>query len=340
MLQATWFTKESDSYEAEVGRMVDKLALTHLMKLAMTLDEKPEELDKILNIDRTLWMLAYNNVLANLSSYSGAISENYFLYKSADGRFNPVVWDLNLAFGSFKNTGKGSDLNLKTLITMDPLLHQNNMSKPLIFKLLENKENRKIYLSHLRQINKEWFVSGKYLERAEELQRLIQVPVSNDHNKFYNWDEFKGNLKVTVGQRSKIPGISELMTERARYLKKEKNLAIFPPKFISQEIRKRERLANKKVETFRFLVEMSKYTKSVSVFYRFSGEMNFSEKVLMDNGNSGDGKAGDGLFGGEILPTGGNTIEYYFRSENASLMSYEPANYYFKTYSASIGDLN
>ena len=38
LLQATWFTKESNAYEAEVGRMVDKLALTHLMKLAMNED--------------------------------------------------------------------------------------------------------------------------------------------------------------------------------------------------------------------------------------------------------------------------------------------------------------
>jgi len=40
LLQATWFTKESDTYEAEIGRMVDKLALTHLMKLAMNQDDK------------------------------------------------------------------------------------------------------------------------------------------------------------------------------------------------------------------------------------------------------------------------------------------------------------
>ena len=36
LLEATWFTKEADSYEAEIGRMVDKLVLTHLMKLAMS----------------------------------------------------------------------------------------------------------------------------------------------------------------------------------------------------------------------------------------------------------------------------------------------------------------
>ena len=35
LLQATWYTKEENGYEAAVGRMVDHLALEHMMKLAM-----------------------------------------------------------------------------------------------------------------------------------------------------------------------------------------------------------------------------------------------------------------------------------------------------------------
>lgn len=312
-----------------------------LMVLAETLENKTDQIENVLNVDRTLWMLAFNNAIANLRSYSGAVSENFYLYKGIDGKFNPIIWDLNYAFGGFKNTGKGSDLDLKGLINMTPLLHENNPSKPLISNLLANKENRKIYLSHLRQITYDWFVNGKYLERAEELQRLIQVPVSNDFNKKYNWDEFKGNLTKTIGKKSKIPGIQELMSERARYLKKEPNLAVFPPKFISQEVRKRERLSNKKVNSFRFLVEVSKYTKGVAVYYRYPGESDFVKKTLLDNGKSSDGRAGDNIFGGEILPKSGmRQIEYYFRAENASLMSFEPANYSFKTYRVSIDDLN
>ena len=84
-----------------------------LIELTDILNNKPKEIEKVLNVDRALWMLAFNNVLVNLSSYSGQHSQNYYMYKDSKGHFNPVVWDLNLSFGSFKNTGNGSDLKLK-----------------------------------------------------------------------------------------------------------------------------------------------------------------------------------------------------------------------------------
>ncbi len=312
-----------------------------LMRLTDILNNKPDDIEKILNVDQTLWMLAFNNVLVNLSSYSGKISENFFLYQDNSGRFSPVIWDLNLAFGSFKNTGSGSDLNLQTSTNMSPLLHEKNLSKPLISKLLSNPTYKKMYLSHMRSITHDWFVSGKYLERAEELQRLIQVPVSNDNNKFYNWDEFQRSLISTVGKRSKIPGIAELMKERARYLKKEKVISVFPPKFLSQEVQRRERLSNKEVKSFKILAEMSKYTKKVDVFYRFEGETSFSQATMLDDGKSSDGKKGDGMFGVEIEPKNGSTaIEYYLRGENASLMSFDPPNYFFELHKMSLGQLN
>lgn len=121
-----------------------------LMELTNILNNDTKNISKVLNVDRTLWMLAFNNATVNLSSYSGQNSQNYYLYKDDNGQFNPIIWDLNLAFGSFKNTGVGSDLDLKGLQQMDPLLHIDNATKPLISKLLSDPENKKLYLSHLR----------------------------------------------------------------------------------------------------------------------------------------------------------------------------------------------
>jgi len=322
-------------------KMRSEFGWDELMKLTQILNNDVENIDKKLNVDLTLWMLAFNNVLVNLSSYSGKISENYFLYQGTDGRFNPVLWDLNLAFGSLKNTGVGSDLKLQGMHRMSPLLHVDNPSKPLISKLLSDDLRKKVYLSHMRSINQDWIVSGKYLERADELQRLIQMDVSKDPNKYYNWDQFKGNIKQTVGSRSKIPGIEELMYERGRYLKKEKSLAVFPPKFVEQKVMKREKLSSKTMKSYKFQVEVSKYTKKVEVFYRYAGESDFKQFSLLDNGKSNDGKAGDNIFGGELKPkTNSLDLEYYLRAENASLMSYEPSNYYFNTYKVNMTDLN
>jgi len=118
-----------------------------LIALTDALNNRPEQLSTILDIDQTLWMLAYNNVLVNLSSYSGRRSQNYYLYKNDKGQFVPIIWDLNLAFGSYKNAMVGSDLNLKQLQELNPLLHMDNKYKPLINKLLTNDTYKKTYLS-------------------------------------------------------------------------------------------------------------------------------------------------------------------------------------------------
>ena len=94
-----------------------------LIDLCDTLKNFTPAIEEILDVDRALWMLAFDNVTVNLDSYIGAIQQNYYLYRDNNGRFNPVVWDLNECFGTFSNTGSGQPLNLQGEINMSPTLH-------------------------------------------------------------------------------------------------------------------------------------------------------------------------------------------------------------------------
>jgi spore coat protein CotH len=85
-----------------------------LQELTKVLNFDPKNIEKVLNVDRVLWMLALNNVMVNLNSYTGSAT-NFYLYQDNHGQFQPVMWDLNLAFGGYKNTGSGSDLDIKGL---------------------------------------------------------------------------------------------------------------------------------------------------------------------------------------------------------------------------------
>jgi len=312
-----------------------------LMELAAVLDQEPDKISSVLDIDRTLWMLAFNNVIVNLSSYSGQHSQNYYLYKDASGRFNPIIWDLNLAFGSFKNIGKGSDLAFNELIMLDPLLHVDNPTKPLISKLLADENNKKVYLSHIRTILYEHFVDGAYEERAKELQRLIQVPFFNDPNKYYSGDEFQTSLDKTIGKRSKIPGIIELMGKRARFLKKHPKIAIFPPEVEEVKVLKREQFSNKMVQTFNIQATVGKLPKRVKVYYRFNSTDDFAEAYMADDGKSNDGEAGDSIYGISLDPKGnGDSIEYFIFAENTSAASFSPVNYMYEPYTSTLKELN
>lgn len=62
-----------------------------LIDLCDTLANHTEHIEEMLDINRVLWMHAFNNVLVNLDSYSGRFAQNYYLYRMDDGRFAPVV---------------------------------------------------------------------------------------------------------------------------------------------------------------------------------------------------------------------------------------------------------
>jgi spore coat protein CotH len=72
-----------------------------LIDLTYAIENTPEDIENILDIDKTIWMLAFDNILVNLDSYIGPFRQNYYLIKDNNGLFTPVIWDLNESFGSF-----------------------------------------------------------------------------------------------------------------------------------------------------------------------------------------------------------------------------------------------
>jgi len=321
--------------------MKSKEGWDDLIELTKVLNEDLDNIESVLNVDQTLWMLAFNNALVNLNSYSGQNSENFYLYKDDYGQFNPLIWDLNLSFGSFKNTGMGSDLKLPELQTMDPLLHADNPSKPLISQLLKNPLYKKIYLSHLRTIIYDNFVNGDYEKRAKSLQSTIRTTFLNDPYKFYQASDFEKSLGSTIGKRSKIPGIVELMSKRASFLKKHPEVSIFPPEVEDITIVRRQKFASTNIKTFQIQATVKKRAKRVKLYYRANPTDTFTSVFMSDDGNSNDGKAGDKVFGVTIDPKGAfDSIEYYILAENAKAAGFDPPNYMFTPHKSTISELN
>ncbi len=312
-----------------------------LIDLTNILNNEPEKIESLLNVDRTLWMLAFNNVLVSLESYSGYASQNYYLYKDAKGQFNPIIGDLNFAFGSLKRVDSQSDLNLKQLQRLDPLLHADNATKPLISQLLSNPLYKKMYLNHIRSIVYDNFENGWYQKEAEALQSTINNALVADQKKEYANADFRKSLNSTIGKRSKIPGILELMTKRSKYLKKHDEVAVFPPEISEIKILGREKFSNTLVEDFTINAKIDKRAKRVMVFYRFNAEDAFEQAFMADDGTHKDGEAGDKIFGVTISPPNGqDSIEYYILAENVGAVAFSPSNYMFEPYEETLEALN
>lgn len=64
--------------------------------------------------------------MVNLDSYIGQFKQNYYLYKDDNGRFNPIVWDVNISFGTFSGTGTINLNDTAAKSELTPFLHEDD----------------------------------------------------------------------------------------------------------------------------------------------------------------------------------------------------------------------
>jgi hypothetical protein len=217
--------------------MKDKNGWQNFIHFTKTLTQEPDKIAARLNVDQTLWMLAFNNVLVNLDSYTGLLCHNYYLYRDTLGVYHPLVWDMNMAFGGFRRLNKDSgELSTEALQRLSPFVHytDQNARRPLILNILKNDLYRKIYVAHIKTIVNDYFANGLYLKRAQELQQFIDKHIQADPQKLYAYENFKENLQQTVpADDAKIVGIAELMNKRTEFLLQHPLLQKEAPKIAS-----------------------------------------------------------------------------------------------------------
>lgn len=296
---------------------------TNLYNFIDTLNNHEADVDKVLNLDQALWLHALNYTLINLDSYVG-YAQNYYLYQDQAGRFNPIIWDLNMSLGSFRLTDASvyfDGFSIEQAKTLDPLSHHNEFSvfpRPLLRKLFNKSRYRKMYLAHIRTIVQENISNQAYLTCAETLHQLIDESVQNDTNKFYTYADFQNNLYGTVSDFIDYPGIVDLLEGRAAYLRAYpgfqgppdiENVSVFPEAPVSDDTL--------------FITVQASNVSEVILFYRTSPDIVFEEQLMNDEGIDGDTLAGDGIFSSQFLYEG-RDVDYYIYTENDSAGAFSP----------------
>jgi hypothetical protein len=316
-----------------------------LVHLIDTLNNKPAEIEKILDVDRTLWMHAYNILFVNLDSYTGGFTQNYYLWRDDNRRFSPIIWDLNMSFASFTNTGGTGATDSLSLAKLNPFLHETNAAKPLISKLFTNARYRKMHIAHIRTMAKEAFKSGKYLTRALQMQQLIDASVQADVNKFYTYAQFKSNLYYSgVGGAGgpgggTVAGIVSLMENKIKYLDTLSVMTAATPIISNIASTSNAKLNDSTWVTAKVTGNTA---NGVLIGYRQKPTDFFRRIVMYDDGLHKDGLANDGVFGvGLKLTT--PSIDYYIWAENdnAGIFSPERAEHEFHRIKAflTLGDI-
>lgn len=155
--------------------------ISDLIGLMRVLDQAPDDelgdaLDEVLDTDRFLRLLAVNSWLANMDSYPGT-ADNLYLYHDAFGRFRPLPWDLNRAFGNYHNISCDPARDLSAL---DPFAPTCGGPRPLVDRVLADARLRRVYRRHLGEL-----VDGALHPEAVEalaasLRARIQQAVEDD----------------------------------------------------------------------------------------------------------------------------------------------------------------
>lgn len=296
-----------------------------IIRLADVLNNYPENIEEVLDVDQTLWMHAFNNLTVNLDSYLGRLCHNYYLYRDTSGIYHPLIWDMNLCFGGFRYTGLGGPLSNEDMQGLSPFLHykEKNQKRPLITQLLGDNLYRKIYAAHIKTILEEQFANGEYLKRGKEIQELIRADVEAEENKLYSQEGFETNLHVSAkADKSNIIGIEELMKPRIDYLKNHALLSQ-PQPVIS------------KVAALDFgdVVGISARiddTEKAWLYYRYGTYSNFKRVEMFDDGGHNDEVMGDNIWGATV--DSGKNLQYYIVAEGSALATLSPERASFEFY--------
>jgi hypothetical protein len=291
-----------------------------LRSMAEVLKNNPSNARQVLDLDRFIWMSALNSLLANLDSYLGAGSRNYFIGKSDNGRFVPIPDDVNESFARFPWTTiplpNEPQPALSFYTNLNPYLGASDDTKPLLKAIFNNPTWKRMYTAHLRTMISEMFTSGWFEQRTEELQNLITDEVQSDANSLYTHGEFLQNMNSTIVDffnGEDAYGLIPLMDGRIQYLLGLPEFQAAPPTIGSFSASP----ANPQPGANVTITVPVTAGASVQLGYRSNIKEMFVLTPMFDDGAHGDGAAGDGVYGVN-LTVGVGGIQFYIYAENGT----------------------
>lgn len=295
-----------------------------LIELTRVLNKASNQLEKVLNVDQALWMLAFNNVTVNLDSYTGRLCHNYYLYRDSFGIFQPILWDMNLCFGGFRYAGVGRPLSNDAMKEMSMFIHykEKNEKRPLITTLLADNFYRKVYVAHIKTIYQDYLQDTTYLKRAEEIAAIIDTHVQEDENKLYEYEDFQKNLHETTRvDETNIVGLVELMSGRTDYLKTHPLIQQEQPAITDV---KHE--TNENTCTISATIDQS---EQVWLYYRTEKKGPF-QRMEMSNASGYSESVQENIWAVTLDKT--DILEYYLIAEGAKAVSLSPERAAFEFY--------
>jgi hypothetical protein len=255
-------------------------------------------LKNYIDIDKSLWFLACENIFTDDDSYVMKGKMDYKVYYEPEtGRTTPLEYDGNSTFEAASNN-------------WSPFKNATNINYPLLNKLLNIPEFRQRYLAHYRTILNETFTTANANALIDELDIQIGALVASDPKKLYS----------TAAYTSEVAALKTIVANRRNYILTNAEILqqgpviTEAPYYNSLGVQYEIPVANESV-TIKTNVTSSNGIFKVNLYYDNGLIGNFNVTEMFDDGAHQDGTAGDGIFGGTIPgQLAGSWVRYYIEA--------------------------
>lgn len=310
-LYQKYYTLKSSDIEDSWQKLVNATK-----KLNEVTNNNYKFIEEYLDIDKTLWFLAVENIFTDDDSYIMKGKMDYMIYYEPEtGLTTPLEYDGNSTMA----------VNTATNNNWGPFKNVTNSKYPLLYKLLSIPEYRARYLAHYRTILNETFTIEKIHKLIDETNTLIKDLVFADTKKLNSNNEYTASVN----------GLRSYVTNRRNYLLNNSEVNQIAPKINTANhftIDGRELQNPNPNEKVSVKANISKNININNVFLYYSNGLvgKFTKVEMFDDGAHNDNAANDGFYGADIPAyPAGTLVRYYVQAstlneQNIEVYSYHP----------------
>jgi len=276
-----------------------------------SLEELPGVLHNVLNVDRALWLCAFEIIFSDDDGYVNKRGSDYCLY------YEPETGQLHLMQYDGNECMSQGEWSL--------FYREDDAVVPLMYRLMAIDEYRQRYLAHARTILESFLTEESLFAAIDAYHALIAEAVEADDKKLFSYDAFEQETDV----------LKDFILDRREYLLANRELAWPAPEILAVE---EAVVQDGEGESLTMMVTIgdSVPVADVQLFVAAGPFALFEPFLMADDGLHGDGEVADNIFG--VVLSGypsGTTLRYYVQAkadDNNGTVAFCPPDAEYEVY--------
>jgi hypothetical protein len=251
------------------------IAATKILKQSTNLEV---DAPKVIDIDKTLWHLACENLFGDDDSYIYKGKMDYYLYQEPTlDRWATYDYDANSTF-------------VASHATWSPFYNETKVNYPLLNKLLAVPSFRQRYLAHLRTINQQFFNPNFINPLIDSFDLKIKSHVLADTKK----------TTSNTAYTSAIPALKKYAADRRTTFNNNAEFKLESPVITDVKMKVNDqdwgKVRDGDVVTISLKATHSQGIKSCNLYLGKGIITKYTVLAMNDSGTNGDATSGDGIF--------------------------------------------